>query len=133
MNSIDSVYPVGSIYLSMVSTNPSTFFGGTWKQISYGRVLVGIDTNQTEFNTINKSGGSKSVTLNVSQIPPHAHTTNVAIDGGTGAGVRDRLMLNGYGDSRWWSGTTQNLNTGGGEAHTNLQPYLVCYIWQRIS
>jgi len=52
-------YPVGSIYLSVNTTNPSKWFGGTWEQIAKGRTLVGVDTNDTDFNTVKKTGGSK--------------------------------------------------------------------------
>lgn len=126
-------YEIGDIFLTFNTSNPGARFGGTWELVAKGCTLIGVDPNQTEFNVVKKTGGSKTVTLTTSQIPPHAHTTNVAIDGGSDAGERDRLMLNGWGDARWWSGTTQNLNTGGGEAHNNLQPYITCYIWEKIA
>lgn len=47
-------YPIGAIYLSIDSTNPTKLFGGTWEQIAQGRTLVGVDTSQTEFNTVKK-------------------------------------------------------------------------------
>lgn len=56
----DFIYPVGSIYISINSTNPSKWFGGTWVAFGSGRTLVGLDTAQTEFNTINKTGGTKT-------------------------------------------------------------------------
>jgi hypothetical protein len=52
--------PVGCIYESTVSTSPATLFGGTWSAFGSGRVLVGIDPTQTEFNTVEKEGGSKT-------------------------------------------------------------------------
>lgn len=126
-------WPIGSIYISVVNTNPSQWFGGVWESFGAGRVLIGFDSSQTEFNKVLKTGGEKTHKLTVNEMPPHAHEVNVAIDGGSNAGNRDRLMLNGWGASRWWSGTTQNLNTGGGEAHNNLQPYIVVYMFKRIS
>lgn len=72
--SLDNVYPIGSIYLSVSSTDPSELFGGTWEVFGTGRALVGVDTSQTEFNTVEKTGGAKTHTLTTSQIPSHTHT-----------------------------------------------------------
>ena len=55
------VYPVGSIYVSTASTNPSSTFGGTWVEYASGRMLVSYDSTQTEFDTIEETGGSKDV------------------------------------------------------------------------
>ena len=62
-NIAKEVYPVGSIYISVTNTNPGTIFGGTWVAFGTGRTLVGIDTSQTEFNTVEKTGGEKAHTL----------------------------------------------------------------------
>lgn len=56
---VDFMYPIGSIYLSVKNTNPSKWFGGTWVSWGTGRVPVGVDTTQTEFNAVEKTGGSK--------------------------------------------------------------------------
>lgn len=58
---LNLVYPVGSLYLSTVSTNPGTLIGGTWEAYATGRTLVGIDANQTEFKTAGGTGGSKAL------------------------------------------------------------------------
>lgn len=81
-------YPVGSIYLSVVNTNPSKWFGGTWEQIAKGRTLVGVDTSQTEFNTVKKTGGAKTHKLTVNQIPSHNHNIGLSSGGSTmGSGL----------------------------------------------
>ena len=54
----DAMYPVGSIYISVKSTNPSSFFGGTWTAFGTGRTLVGINTSDTNFDTVEKTGGA---------------------------------------------------------------------------
>ena len=83
-NFLNKIYPVGTIYTSTASTNPSSFLGGTWEAYGKGQTLVGIDGNQTEFNTVGKTGGAKSVSytpsgsigstgLTISQIPSHSH------------------------------------------------------------
>ena len=71
---LDMVYPVGSIYISVVNTNPSSLFGGTWVAFASGRTLVGVDTSQSDFSTVQKTGGSSTVTLTTSQMPSHTHS-----------------------------------------------------------
>ncbi len=78
---INSVYPVGAIYMSVNNINPSSLFGGTWVSWGAGRVPVGIDTNNTAFNTVEKIGGEVSHTLNISEMPTHKHNVNVAGSG----------------------------------------------------
>ena len=56
-NVVDIIYPIGSIYLSVNNVNPSSVFGGTWEAWGSGKVPVGVDTTQTEFNTVEKTGG----------------------------------------------------------------------------
>ena len=69
-------YPVGSIYMSTSSTNPGSLFGGTWVAWGSGRVPVGVNTNDTNFNTVEKTGGESTVTLSVYNMPSHYHTVN---------------------------------------------------------
>lgn len=67
------IYPIGAIYLSVNNTNPSELFGGTWEQIAGGRTLVGFNENDDNFNIIEKTGGSSSVTIDSSFLPSHRH------------------------------------------------------------
>lgn len=67
---IDAVYPVGSLYWSSKSTNPSELFGGTWTQIKDRFVLACGDT----YNTTGATGGASTVTLSVGNMPSHNHT-----------------------------------------------------------
>ena len=60
---IDKVYPVGSIYISVNSTNPSSYFGGTWVSWDAGRVPVGVNTSDSNFSTVEKIGGEQTHTL----------------------------------------------------------------------
>ena len=70
----DAMYPVGSIYISVKSTNPSSFFGGTWVAFGTGRTLVGINTSDTNFDTVEKIGGAATHTLQVTEMPSHTHS-----------------------------------------------------------
>lgn len=119
-------YPIGSIFLSVVDTNPSTWFGGTWEQIAKGRTLVGVDTNDTDFNTVKKTGGSKELQKHQHQ---YAKSKNFVYESGnSGSSV---LGGNQGLDSSWAVfGTTEYTGTG---TSGNLQPYFTCYIWCRTA
>jgi microcystin-dependent protein len=71
---VNRIYPVGTIYESVVNRNPAEFIGGTWTVWGAGRVSVGVDTSDTDFATVEKTGGSSSVTLTEAQMPSHTHT-----------------------------------------------------------
>ena len=66
---LEAIYPVGSLYWSSKSTNPGELFGGTWKQIKDCFVWAKGDSD-----TINSTGGSKTVTLTEANMPSHSHS-----------------------------------------------------------
>ena len=135
-------YPVGSIYLSVTNTDPATLFGGTWERISQGRFLIGAGANVAnttdywgsyaagaENFPAGEMGGEVTHTLTVAEMPSHTHP--------------ERLE---WGNTKAWglTGTGQGANavvdqgsvtgaTGGGKPHNNLPPYLVVYMWKRVS
>lgn len=54
-----TAWPVGSVFISVVTTNPSTLLGfGTWTQIAAGRMLIGVDTGTAAYDTPEETGGS---------------------------------------------------------------------------
>ena len=66
--------PVGYVYISVDPTSPATLFGaGTWQRIAQGRMLVGQDPSQTEFDTVEETGGEKTHTLTTGELPAHTH------------------------------------------------------------
>lgn len=68
------VYPVGAIYISTVGTNPATFLGfGTWAAFGAGRVMVGYNASDPDFDTAEETGGSKTHTLTTAEMPSHTH------------------------------------------------------------
>ena len=71
---LKQVYPVGSIYISVDNTDPSELFGGTWKVYASGKTLVGVDSDNMNYSSVNKTGGSSTVTLSVSNLPSHTHS-----------------------------------------------------------
>lgn len=60
VNILDLVYPIGSIYISTSGINPGGVTGGTWVAWGNGRVLVGVNTSDSDFNTAEKTGGNKT-------------------------------------------------------------------------
>ena len=128
-SSILAMYPVGSIYLSTSSTNPSNFIGGTWVAYGQGRTLVGVGTSDKTF-AINETGGESTHKLTVAEMPSHDHEQRVTV-GTTGSAVRNDYNTDGKGLAY-----DQGVNTsarGGNGAHNNLQPYITCYMWKRTA
>lgn len=125
--SAGEVYQVDDIYITTNSTNPATRLGyGTWTAFGAGRVLVGIDAGQTEFDTVEETGGAKTHTLTVAQMPSHAHVYHPR--GGVGSNSVAAIGQT--------SGGEKNVLTdymGGGDPHNNLQPYIVVYMWKRTA
>ena len=151
-NIVDIIYPIGSIYISVNSANPSTLFGGTWEAFSTGRTLVGVDTADTDFNTVQKTGGEKTHVLTTNEMPSHTHTQNPhshddiqdndnnRITYATGSTANYRVLnqtQQGNASGSWKmktsNATATNQNTGGGQAHNNLQPYITVYMWRRTA
>jgi hypothetical protein len=135
---IESVYPIGSIYLSVVSTNPGTLFGiGTWVAFGTGRALVGINAANPLMDTVEETFGSADA-INVSHThtitdPGHLHTigtTQVIDREGTGGGVN-------------WNAGTSNTSTattgitvdssGASGTNANYQPSIAIYMWKRTA
>lgn len=128
----DAIYPVGSIYISVNSANPSTLFGGTWVAFGAGRTLVGLNAAETEFDTVEETGGAKTHTLQATEIPAHTHTAPSYIDI-TPAGGIDKFIVYGNPAGHVAYDVGINANTGGGGAHNNLQPYIVTYMFKRTA
>ncbi|MDE6952734.1 MAG: hypothetical protein K2P09_02865 [Erysipelotrichales bacterium] len=70
------LYRIGDCLISVNAENPSKNFGGKWELLCPGRTLVCVDTSQSEFNTVKKTGGAKTHVLTTAQIPSHTHTQN---------------------------------------------------------
>lgn len=128
---LDKIYPVGSIFMSAtLSTTSSvaTALGGTWAAWGAGRVPVGVDAGDGDFDTAEETGGEKTHTLVESEMPSHTHKMN-GRRGNTSAGDGS---FSGFS----WSGTATTAYTasaGGGGAHNNLQPYITCYMYKRTA
>ena len=127
---LDNVYPVGSIYMNVNSTNPGTLFGGTWEQIQ-GKCLLGMSSSYPA----GSQGGEAEHTLTVSEIPAHSHAVEDSCDSGANVNPRNALSSFDRGNkSGYGSGNPRFIkDTGGGQAHNNMPPYLSVYIWKRTA
>jgi microcystin-dependent protein len=161
---LKAVYPIGAIYTTTIITNPATIFGfGTWIAFGTGRTLVGVDTTQTDFNTVVKTGGAVTLTIGVTNLPAHHHNVNPpnttsgnnnanqipvgrremrAYDAGTAyTGVRP----DGYssdGTVYLTAPTHQHdvdiaafdsADTGSGTALASMNPFVTVYFWRRTA
>lgn len=122
---LDNVYPVGSIYMSVNSTNPKNLFGGTWEQIQ-GRFLFGMNSSYPAGST----GGEITHKLTQGEMPKHNHIIYAPNAGGPDEGAA--LGFPEVGSSNtWWAAACMTEKTGDNEAHNNMPPYLSVYIWKR--
>ena len=126
------LFPVGYIYTNITGTNPNTELGfGTWTAFGAGRVMVGYDSGDTDFDTAEETGGAKTHTLTTAEMPSHSHSIKYrAPTDTTGAGYLSTLGQSGSTTNTATPGTN---TTGGGGAHNNVQPYIVVHIWKRTA
>lgn len=130
---INSIYPVGAIYtITGNPANPNTILGvGTWVPYAEGRVIIGVG-NTTDINAENQafsdgaSGGEFSHTLTTAEIPSHNHNITVNLNDGTGDKVADS-------DGGGTTNITSTSAVGSDDAHNNVQPYLVAFLWRRTA
>ena len=153
-DTLKKVYPVGSIYMSTVSTNPATLFGfGTWEAMPAGRVLLaqGKSSWGTTYNA-GSTGGEATHQLTVGELPAHNHTASTNTTGNHthqfqlyGPNGNTNMNFPSDFDTNYArnKGTTLSAgnhshtininNTGSSQSHNNMQPYLTVYMWKRTA
>lgn len=124
-------YRVGDLFLTTIATNPSSYLGGKWELFGPGRCLVCVDTSQTEFNSVKKTGGEKTHTLNTDEIPAHQHSLLNTNPGGYTVSWTSHSA--GAQEGKGFPNNIRTTFAGGGQPHNNLQPFITCYIWIRIA
>ncbi len=120
-----NLYPVGSIYMSVSSTSPTTIFGGTWEQIKDTFLLAAGSTYSA-----GSTGGESEHTLTINEMPSHIHgvgyrTNNIA------TGVSGTWYMDPAYSPNKVNGSAVIQPTGGSQAHNNMPPYLTVYMWKR--
>ena len=131
----DLIYPIGSIYQTKNSSfDPETEFGGTWERVK-GKFIVGVDEDDSDFETSSSEGGEKKHTLTITEMPSHNHNWSGVNDGTTVNSQNANYPFRIYQDRKTnWPGTKACVgNEGGGQSHNNLPPYTACYIWERTA
>lgn len=143
-------YPVGSIYMSVNSTSPSTLFGGTWEAMPAGRVLLAQGTASWGTYNAGATGGEATHQLSVGELPAHNHSASSNWTGahvhaiqtynnsGGSVGVsqfysRDYARKHNTESAGGHSHTVTVNNTGSNRGHNNMQPYLAVYMWKRTA
>ena len=130
---LQAVYPVGSIYISVSSTNPASIFGfGTWTTANTtGRVLIGVQSSNSRWNTPLETGGSETITLTVGQIPSHNH--GGIYPSGAQGGFSQAFDVDNPGTGADLGSQKYTTYTGGGGAHDNMPPFVAVYMWRRTA
>lgn len=127
--------------MSTNSANPSTYLGfGTWTAWGSGRVPVGINSSDGDFNTVNKTGGAKAVNISHNHVESiGADDTTMYLTAGANGGVYGST-INSSANRMTWKGnpTTgatrlNKTSTSGSTAQSIVQPYIVCYMWRRTA
>lgn len=126
---VDMIYPVGAIYMSVNSTSPASFFGGTWERIQ-DRFLLAAGSTYSAGAT----GGAATHTLTKDEMPAHNHTSNVIgfnLSSSTSSSASEAMR--GTNKSNPFGGSHTVSTVGGGKAHNNMPPYLTVYMWKRTA
>ena len=149
----EAIFPIGRGFIDFTDTDYSNYLGFTWERELVGLTPVGLNTADSDFDTIGKIGGEKTHQLKIEEMPSHNHTNTVS-DSGTHthntwgtyqiahASGSVRSTVTGSADEGRSNPTDSNgnhthtitiNNTGGGQAHNNMPPYKVVAYWKRIA
>ena len=122
---LDRLYPVGSVYISVLPVDPAALFGGAWERVKDAFLLAGGDTWAA-----GTTGGEAQHRLTVDELPSHTHPTlyysissqRVGNSGGSVMAVTSANTKDGITGS-----------TGEHEPHNNMPPYIAVYMWKRVA
>lgn len=120
---LNSIYPIGSIYMSVNSTNPENFIGGTWERIQDKFLLASGSTYSA-----GSTGGEATHKLTIDEMPKHNH--NAYLSGGSLASSAGRLLFETATGQEFYNSIK---STGGDQPHNNMPPYLAVYVWKRTA
>jgi hypothetical protein len=127
----DAAYPVGAIFTTVTAYADSAAVvaavgGTTWVAFAAGKMLIGLDSSDTDFDTAEETGGAKTHTLTEAEMPAHTHTYDKMTGQSGGCGVN---MAGSNGCPAYTS--TASSSTGSGSAHSIMNPYIAVYMWKR--
>ena len=133
---VDLIYPLGAIYITTSAVSPSSIWAGTtWVAYGEGRTLIGhgAGAGLTDRPTVEATGGAETHTLTKAEIPPHTHSEVRHNDHRTTSVTQPGLNIydaTGYQTVDTGDGSADGLQ---GQAHNNMQPYIVTYMWKRTA
>lgn len=145
-NTINSIYPIGSVYISLTETNPGTYLKGIWEQFGQGRTLIGVGTGDDGSNTMNFTEGSTggsyehNHTYGVKLNDYYSNISNLNLrnsDGSWKGGVNDGRQ-NAYvnmgcqENNKEISSETYKIEANTSNSRT-MYPYTTVYFWKRVN
>ena len=136
-NTINSIYPIGSVCISLTETNPGTYLKGIWEQFGQGRTLIGVGTGNdgTDSQTFSAGsvGGEYKHKLIVDEMPDHNHTRGTMVSAMEKSGYGLKINGDGFLDRAMIAGQGETGDKGGDASHNNVQPYITVYFWKRVN
>ena len=127
---LDMFYPVGAIFITTVNTNPSSYMGGTWVRFGNGQTLVGVNESDGDFNSVQKTGGSKSHTIDYENLPPR---TGLQVNWKGGLTSYSEWKSGNLAKGTWIMSNAYDTQSPFSKAISNLQPYITVYMWRRTA
>lgn len=123
---LNLICPVGKVEVFFDNNDHSDYLGFTWERTCVGRMPIGYNSSDTDFSTIGNTGGSKTHTLTVDEMPEHRHGINATyLFDGTASNARTFYTSSGS--------QFQTASAGGGQAHDIMNPYQVVAFWKRTA
>ena len=138
-NIADQVYPIGSIFTTVTAYANSAAVvavigGTTWVSFAAGKMIMGVDTGDTDFDTVEETGGAKTHTLTTAEMPSHNHNWAAGeYSGGNDYGTNLLGANNTYASGTGASQSMTTSSTGSGSAHSIMNPYIAVYMWKRTA
>lgn len=126
---LNMMCPIGKVEVFFDNDDHSNYLGFTWERTAIGKAIVGIDSSDNDFKPIGKTGGEKTHTLSVYELPKKIPVNYGNISGGTDVVISSSVVGTGGVKS---GQANMNISTTG-QAHNNLQPYQIFAIWKRTA
>jgi hypothetical protein len=136
---LSAVYPVGAIFTTVTAYANSAAVvavigGTTWVSFAAGKMIMGVDTGDTDFDTVEETGGAKTHTLTTAEMPSHNHNWAAGeYSGGNDYGTNLLGANNTYASGTGASQSMTTSSTGSGSSHSIMNPYITVYMWKRTA
>lgn len=153
-------FPIGAVFIAVVATDPADLLGyGTWAALAAGRMLIGYNAADTDFDTVKETGGAKTSSALIAHThditdPTHNHTqdshthvltqlrdattggatTNIALTADTSSTLGTKITgATTATNQAAATGITATDSAGSGSSFSIMNPYLVVYFWERTA